>query len=84
MKTRVQKWLWISLAAVAAFQLYFVREMVAALILLGVVFAAFATLVLLLNLMHRAYERAFNGAEAFVRSEASNRPFRRLRSVIAR
>ena len=84
MKTRVQKWLWIGLAAVAAFQLYFVREMVAALILLGVVFAAFATLVVLLNFLQRLYDRAFSGAEVFVRSEASSRPFRRLRSVIAR
>ena len=84
MKSRLQKWFWMGLAAFVAFQLYFVRELVAALILLAVVFASFAGLVLFLNALHRLYERAFLRANVLLHADVSNRPFRRLRSVIAR
>ncbi len=74
---------WVGIAALVLAQMYFVRELVAALILLGVVFTAFAALVIFLQGARWIYDRAIVGAEAIVRSDFSRKPFRRLRSLIA-
>ena len=39
---KARKWMWICLAIVAALQLYYVQEMIAAFVVLGVVFALIA------------------------------------------
>ena len=36
---KARKWMWIGLAVVAAFQIYYVQEMIAAFVVLGVLFA---------------------------------------------
>lgn len=74
---------WVSVAALVLAQMYLVRELVAALILLGVVFTAFAALVIFLQGARWIYDRAVIGAETIVRSDFSRKPFRRLRSLIA-
>jgi len=84
LKANLQRLAWVALAGVALYQVYFVRELLAALILLGVVFAAFATLVLLLNGLHWMFGRAFAGVEALAGENFSKKPFHRLRSMTAR
>jgi len=83
-KARLQRAGWFALAGVVLFQLYVVREWLAVLILLTVVYAAFATLVLLLNGLHSAYQFVFAKVDGFFRDDFSRKPFRRLRSVLAR
>lgn len=53
-KKKVRKWLWVGLAAFVALQIYFVQEMLAALILFTGVFAVFAIAALVLYLVDRA------------------------------
>lgn len=60
---KARKWLWITLAAVAALQIYFVQELMAAMLLFSVVFAAVAVAVLLLYLFDRASQRTIAWAE---------------------
>ena len=84
MKTNWTRWIWLALAAAVLFQLYPVRELLAAFLLLSVVFAAFAALVLALNGVHWVYLRAFAGVESVARADFSRKPFRRLRSMTAR
>ena len=55
---KARKWMWIGLAAVAALQFYYVREMIAAFVILGVVFAVLAGAGLLVFLVDRAGERS--------------------------
>jgi len=62
--TDAKKWIWIGLAAVPAIRLYYVREMIAALIMFAVFFVAAATLVLLVFLLDRASQHAMIWAEA--------------------
>ena len=52
--TDSKRWLWISLAAVPAIRLYYVREMIAALIMFSVLFVGVATVVLVIFLLDRA------------------------------
>jgi uncharacterized membrane protein len=86
-----------SLAAVAALQVYFVREMMAALVLFSVLFAVVAVAVLLVYLFDRAGQRTMAWAEprtmraarlarrAWVRAEElSRKQLHRLRSETAR
>jgi len=60
---KARKWMWIGLAVVAALQLYFVREMIAAFVVLGVVFALIAGAGMLVFLVDRANGRTLTSAE---------------------
>lgn len=60
---KVRKWMWIGLAVVAALQLYYVREMIAAFVVLGVVFALIAGAGMLVFLVDRANGRTLTSAE---------------------
>lgn len=84
MRNRVQKFVFGAVAATVALQSYIVRELLATLILVAVVFSAFPALVLTLKMLHWVYARTFAGAAAWARSDFNNRPFRRLRSLTAR
>ena len=64
--TDTKKWIWIGLAAVPAIRFYYVREMIAALIIFSVFFVGAATLVLIAFLLDRASEHAMIWAEAGV------------------
>jgi len=94
---KARKWLWFGLAALAAIQLYFVQEMMAALVLFSVLFAVVAAGVLLVYLFDRASQRTLAWAEPQmmrgVRSarwawawveEVSRKQLHRLRSETAR
>ena len=65
-RTDAKKWIWIGLAAVPAIRLYYVREMLAALIMFSVLFVAAATIALLIFLLDRASQHAMIWAEAGV------------------
>ena len=84
LKTR--KWLWIGLGVFAALQIYFVRELLAALILFTGVFIVCAVLALVLYLVDRAsrwgLDMAGNQAERAITAaeEISKKPLRRPRS----
>jgi hypothetical protein len=52
--TNRKKWIWIGLAAVPAIHLYYVQEMIAALIIFSVLFVGAATAVLIIFLLDRA------------------------------
>jgi threonine/homoserine efflux transporter RhtA len=58
-----RKWIWFGLAALGATQLYFVREMIAALVLFSVVFAVVAGGALLLYAFDQASQRTLAWAE---------------------
>ena len=55
---RRRVWLWVFLAVVAASQLYFVRELVAALALFAIVFVAIAAVVAGLYMLQKSWELA--------------------------
>lgn len=55
--------MWVGLAIVAALQFYYVQEMIAAFVVLGVVFALAAGVGLLLFLVDRASERTQSWVE---------------------
>ena len=86
---RTRKWLWIGLGVFAALQIYFVRELLAALILFTGLFIVCAVIALILYLVDRASrwglgvagvqaKRALTAAE-----ELSKKPLRRPRSETA-
>lgn len=98
-ENRARKWMWRVLAALAAVQLYFVRELLAALALFAVAFIVLGLTGLLLYLMHGAGQRGLVWAErssqlvagrfrqvaAVVRAAPISRSsIRRLRSLTAR
>lgn len=58
---KARKWLWIALAAMAAFQIYYVQEMLAAFVVLGAVFALVSGAGFLVLLIDRASERGLGG-----------------------
>jgi NO-binding membrane sensor protein with MHYT domain len=60
---KARKWIWIGLAGVAALQLYYVQEMIAAFVVLGVVFALIAGAGMLVFLVDRASGRTLTWAE---------------------
>lgn len=60
------KWLWIGLAAVPAIRLYYVREMIAALMIFTVFFVGAATVVLIFFLLDLASQRIMAWIEAGV------------------
>jgi hypothetical protein len=72
---KVRKWMWIGLAVIAALQLYFVQEMIAAFVVFGVLFAVAAAVGLLVLVIDRASERTLAWAE--VRTPAVVRTARR-------
>ncbi len=55
---RLRKWVFVALAVLFAVQLYFVQELVAALLLFGALFLAFAVVAALVFLMHEGGQRA--------------------------
>ena len=60
---KVRKWMWIGLAIVVALQFYYVQEMIAAFVVLGVVFALIAGAGLLVFLVDRASARTLSWFE---------------------
>lgn len=87
------KWFWLLLTAILAAQLFFVRELLAALVLFAATFAVLALLGLALFLAQRAGERGMVWVESRVRAatefmrrgselapELSKRPSHRPRS----
>ena len=64
--TNAKRWIWMGLAAVPAIRIYYVREMIAALIIFSVLFVAVATVVLIVFLLDRASEYAVTWAEVGV------------------
>ena len=60
---KARKWMWIGLVGVAALQLYFVQEMIAAFVVLGVVFALIAGAAMLVFLVDRANGRTLTSAQ---------------------
>lgn len=60
---KTRKWLWISLAALAALQVYFVQELMAALFLFSVGFVIIAIAALVIYLFDRASQRTMDWAE---------------------
>jgi len=63
-KDKGRKWMWWFLGIVAAFQLYFVRELLAAFALFAVVFAAIAGLIAGLYLLQKSWEVVVAGLAA--------------------
>lgn len=55
---RRRVWLWVFLAVVAASQLYFVRELVAALALFAIAFLAIAAVIAALYMLQKSWELA--------------------------
>ena len=55
-KDMFRKWMWLGLGMVAAMQLYFVRELLAAFALFVLAFAAIAALIMSLYLAQKAWE----------------------------
>ena len=83
---KARKWLWFSIAAFVALQIYFIRELLAALLLFTGIFIFFAIVALVFYLIDRASrwglalaghqaKRAFMAAE-----EISKKQLRRPRS----
>jgi hypothetical protein len=60
---KIQKWVWLSLAALIAIQIYYVREMLAALIIFAVVFGFGAAVAFILFLFDQASQRTVEWAE---------------------
>jgi len=61
--SNARKWLWIGIAAFAALQLYFVQEMIAALLIFSALFAVVAGVALILFLLDVASQRTLTWAE---------------------
>jgi hypothetical protein len=61
-----RKWIWIGLAAVPAIRIYYVQEMIAALIIFSVLFVGAATVVLIVFLVDSASQQIVVWAEAGV------------------
>lgn len=88
-ESKAKKWLWIGFGIIAALQIYFVRELLVALMLFTGLFLICAIIALVLYLIDRASrwgldaagtqaKRALNAAE-----ELSKKPLRRPRSETA-
>lgn len=65
---KARKWMWIGLAVVAAFQIYYVQEMLAAFVVLGAVFVLISGAGFLVLLIDRASERGLGGALSVLRT----------------
>ena len=93
---RARKWMWLGLLMFFALQMYFVQEMLAALILFSVTFLIFVTGALVLYVVDRAGQWSLGWVGEHTRSAAqlgrrgwaaaeavSRRPFHRPRSETA-
>ena len=60
---KVQKWLWLGLAAFIAIQIYYVREMLAALLIFAVLFGFGAVVEFVLFVLDKASQRTVEWAE---------------------
>lgn len=60
---KARKWLWIALAAFAAIQIYFVRELLAAMVIFSAVFVIGAVAAMVIYLVDRASQRTVQWAE---------------------
>lgn len=60
---KARKWMWIALAIVVALQFYYVQEMIAAFVVLGVLFALVIGAGLLVFLVDRASAQTLNWVE---------------------
>ena len=84
-----RKWLWVFLGTVLVGQLYFVREMLAALVLFAILFAICGTVAGVIYLLGRAGESTISAAEPLARKsfayaeEISRKAFRRPHSAPA-
>ena len=65
---KARKWMWIGLAVVAAFQIYYVQEMIAAFVVLGTLFALISGAGFLVLAIDRASERGLGGALDLLRA----------------
>ena len=65
---KARKWMWIALAVVAALQVYYVQEMIAAFVVLGLVFALASGAGFFLLLIDRASERGFSSTLSVLRA----------------
>ena len=93
---KARKWMWIGLAALVAIQLYYVQEMLAALLLFSILFALGAGVAVVLFLLDRASQRTLAWAEpqtkqavelarrAWVSAELSKKLLHRPHSQTAR
>lgn len=85
-----RKWMWAALAAILAVQIYFVRELVAALLLFALVFVAIAAVALGVYLVEQTGELSLAWVAPATRrgfvylADLSKRPFRRPHSETAR
>ena len=66
LRTPTMKWVWIGLSAIPALRIYYVREMVAALMIFTILFVAGAIVVLVLFLLDLASQRLLSWAEGGV------------------
>ena len=93
---KARKWMWAGLAALVALQMYFVQEMLAALMLFAGVFVIVALIALVIYLVDRAGQWSIGWAGERARpaiqlarrgwilaEELSKKPFRRPRSETA-
>jgi uncharacterized membrane protein YqjE len=93
---KARKWMWVALAAFLALQIYFVQEMLAALLLFTGVFVILALIALVIYLVDQAGQWSIVWAGEHVRpaihlfhrgwtfaEELSKKPFRRPRSETA-
>ena len=62
-ENKARKWMWIGLAVVVALQFYYVQEMIAAFVVLAVLFALIAGAGLLVFLVDRASDRTLGWVE---------------------
>jgi hypothetical protein len=86
---KLNRAIWWTLGVIFVLQLYFVRELLAAELLFGIVFAILFSIGFVIYLLGRAGERGFSLAEHATRrglsavQEISRRPFRHPRSESA-
>jgi cytosine/uracil/thiamine/allantoin permease len=93
---KARKWMWVGLVAFVALQIYFVQEMLAALILFAGVFVIVAVIALVIYLVDRAGQWSIGWAGERARpalqlarrgwvlaEDLSKKPFRRPRSETA-
>ena len=80
MSGRAKRWLWGAGVAVVALQAYFVRELLAALILFGILFGVLLTVGLLLFLVQLGGTRAIAATESALRAVARKNPAPSLRA----
>ena len=60
---KIPKWLWIGLAALVAVQIYYVREMLAALLIFAVLFGIAAVIAFVLFVLDQASQKTVEWAE---------------------